>query len=95
MQSSFNSIYTGLLNTNQVSVLQQHFIGWFIKSDDCFNPARATFMDFQLLKRKRFMYVPTRLHRSFTRIHLVFMTFGEAEYETAIKDTSVRITNYS
>jgi lycopene beta-cyclase len=79
MRPSFNSIYNKAVNTNQFPVLQQHFIGWFIKSDSRFNPARATFS--WLRKRKHSFYVRAAYisHRSFTRIHLVFAwSFGES-----------------
>jgi lycopene beta-cyclase len=41
-------------------VLQQHFIGWFVKTTNAvFNPEEVTFMDFQVpqLGNTRFMYV--------------------------------------
>jgi lycopene beta-cyclase len=81
MRPSFNSIYNKAVNTNQFPVLQQHFIGWFIKSDSCFNPARATFS--WLRKRKHSFYVRAAYisHRSFTRIHLVFAwSLAKAEW---------------
>jgi len=61
-QSLFNSIYTKEFAASQQKypVLQQHFIGWFIKSEAAiFNPEQATFMDFSVPQRgnTRFMYV--------------------------------------
>ncbi|MBC7606815.1 MAG: lycopene cyclase [Burkholderiales bacterium] len=58
----FNSIYDPVaINKNtKYPVLQQHFIGWFIKSDeDFFNSDQATFMDFSVPQKgnTRFMYV--------------------------------------
>jgi lycopene beta-cyclase len=58
----FNSIYTKALALNQTKypVLQQHFVGWFIKSEtEIFNSEQATFMDFSVEQRgnTRFMYV--------------------------------------
>ncbi|NNK19890.1 MAG: hypothetical protein HKP07_01190, partial [Flavobacteriaceae bacterium] len=41
-------------------ILQQHFIGWFIKTkEQVFDPSRATFMDFSVAQKgnTRFMYV--------------------------------------
>jgi lycopene beta-cyclase len=58
----FNSIYDADLVKNQSKypLLQQHFIGWFIKSKQAvFNPEVATFMDFSVEQKgnTRFMYV--------------------------------------
>ena len=58
----FNSIYNPDLVKNQTKypILQQHFIGWFIKSEqEVFNPEQATFMDFSIPQKgnTRFMYV--------------------------------------
>jgi hypothetical protein len=47
----FNSIYDkeGVESQTKYPVLQQHFIGWFIKSKEpVFNPDQATFMDFSV-----------------------------------------------
>ncbi|WP_281238369.1 lycopene cyclase family protein [Flavobacterium praedii] len=60
--SLFNSIYTKNLveAQNRYPVLQQHFIGWFIKTEkEIFNPKQATFMDFSVAQKgnTRFMYV--------------------------------------
>ncbi|WP_413999811.1 lycopene cyclase family protein [Flavobacterium sp. W1B] len=57
-----NSIYrkSEVENQSQYPVLQQHFIGWFIKSKEAaFNPEQATFMDFSVEQKRntRFMYV--------------------------------------
>jgi len=58
----FNSIYTKAFAERQTKypVLQQHFVGWFVKiEDEVFNPEQATFMDFSVEQRgnTRFMYV--------------------------------------
>ncbi|MFQ3173452.1 MAG: lycopene beta-cyclase [Flavobacterium sp.] len=58
----FNSVYNKAEVENQTKypVLQQHFIGWFIKSKEAvFNPDQATFMDFSVEQKgnTRFMYV--------------------------------------
>ncbi|MCC9062363.1 lycopene cyclase family protein [Flavobacterium piscisymbiosum] len=58
----FNSIYTKAFALSQTKypVLQQHFVGWFVKSEtEIFNPDQATFMDFSVEQRgnTRFMYV--------------------------------------
>lgn len=58
----FNSIYDKQEPENQTKypLLQQHFIGWFIKSKEAvFNHEKATFMDFSVAQKgnTRFMYV--------------------------------------
>ncbi|KDN56536.1 lycopene cyclase [Flavobacterium seoulense] len=58
----FNSIYNKAVvgNQNKYPVLQQHFIGWKIKTFEAvFNPEQATFMDFSVAQKgnTRFMYV--------------------------------------
>ena len=58
----FNSIYDKekLEIQTQYPVLQQHFMGWFIKSDKAvFRKNHATFMDFSVAQKgnTRFMYV--------------------------------------
>ena len=57
-----NSIYNKAIveSQHQYPVLQQHFIGWFIKTNqDVFNSEQATFMDFSVAQKgnTRFMYV--------------------------------------
>ena len=100
----FNSIYNKAVAETQTKfpVLQQHFIGWFIKSDEAvFNPAQATFMDFSIAQKgnTRFMYVlptaPTEALLEYTLFS--HDLFAKAEYETAIKDyiAQLGITNYS
>lgn len=88
----FNSVY----DRNEVEiqtkypVLQQHFIGWFIKSTEpVFNPNQATFMDFSIEQRgnTRFMYV---LPTSTTEALLEYTLFSHqllprAEYEQEIE----------
>lgn len=58
----FNSVFNaGLIKKqSKYPLLQQHFIGWFIKSKEpVFNPDCATFMDFSVEQKgnTRFMYV--------------------------------------
>lgn len=58
----FNSIFDWaiLKNQDKYPVLQQHFVGWFIKTqEDCFDTNTATFMDFSVKQKgnTRFMYV--------------------------------------
>ncbi|SEF54852.1 lycopene cyclase family protein [Flavobacterium urumqiense] len=99
----FNSIYTKQKVENQTKypVLQQHFIGWFIKSEqEIFNPDQATFMDFSVEQKgnTRFMYV---LPTSKTEALLEYTLFShnhleKAEYETEIENyiQNLGISNY-
>lgn len=88
----FNSIYAKALVLNQTKypVLQQHFVGWFVKSEiEIFNPEQATFMDFSVEQRgnTRFMYV---LPTSKTAALVEYTLFSEhllpkEEYENEIQ----------
>lgn len=88
-----NSIYTPetLEKQQQAVVLQQHFIGWFVKTKEAvFNPKVATYMDFSIPQRGncRFMYVlPTSTNEALLEYTLFSKDLlPKAEYETAIKD---------
>ena len=99
----FNSIYNNKKAENQTKypVLQQHFIGWFIKSEQAvFNPEQATFMDFSVEQKgnTRFMYV---LPTSKTEALLEYTLFSHKhlkteEYENEIQQyiEKLGITNY-
>ena len=88
----FNSIYTKASAERQTKypVLQQHFIGWFIKSEkEIFDPEQATFMDFSVEQKgnTRFMYV---LPNSKTEALVEYTLFSEKlllkeEYEDEIQ----------
>lgn len=90
--SLFNSIYTKgfALNQTKYPVLQQHFVGWFVKSEsEIFHPEQATFMDFSVEQRgnTRFMYL---LPISKTEALVEYTLFSEnllpvAEYENEIQ----------
>lgn len=87
-----NSIYNKALieNQQQYPVLQQHFIGWFIKSkQDLLNPEQVTFMDFSVEQKNntRFMYVlPTSEKEALVEYTLFSHTLlGKQEYESEIK----------
>lgn len=89
----FNSIYTKSKMDNQTDypVLQQHFIGWFIKSEQAvFNPEQATFMDFSVEQKgnTRFMYVlPTSKTEALVEYTLFSHTLlTKEEYETEIEN---------
>ncbi|MBP4138939.1 lycopene cyclase family protein [Flavobacterium geliluteum] len=88
----FNSIYTKefVANHTKYPVLQQHFVGWFVKSEkEIFDPEQATFMDFSVEQRgnTRFMYV---LPASKTEALVEYTLFSEnllskEEYENEIQ----------
>lgn len=88
----FNSIYdkTAVENQSKYPLLQQHFIGWFIKSEQgIFNLDQATFMDFSVEQKgnTRFMYV---LPTSSTEALIEYTLFSKEllqkqEYETEIE----------
>lgn len=88
----FNSIYNSNLVKSQSKypLLQQHFIGWFIKSkEEVFDKNKATFMDFSVEQRgnTRFMYV---LPTSSTEALLEYTLFSKdllskEEYENEIQ----------
>ncbi|UII81345.1 lycopene cyclase family protein [Flagellimonas sp. CMM7] len=89
----FNSIFDYQLVKKQKKypVLQQHFLGWFVKTKRAvFNNEEATFMDFSIpqMGNTRFMYV---LPFSETEALVEYTLFSEdilekAEYENAIAD---------
>ena len=98
-----NSIYHKQKAESQTKypVLQQHFIGWFIKSEQAvFNNEQATFMDFSVAQKgnTRFMYV---LPTSKTEALLEYTLFShqhlkKEEYENEIQQyiQKLGITNY-
>ncbi len=92
-----NKVFTSILpperlkNQNKFPVLQQHFIGWEVRTQEpFFNPEVATFMDFSIDQRKntRFMYVlPTAPNQALVEYTLFSeKLLPESEYETAIED---------
>lgn len=99
----FNSIYNPKVVTaqNKFPLIQQHFIGWFIKSkENVFTPNCATFMDFSVAQKgnTRFMYV---LPTSPTEALLEYTLFSKnllskEEYETEIQKyiENLDITEY-
>lgn len=98
-----NSIYNKQKVDSQTKfpVLQQHFIGWFIQSEqEIFNPEQATFMDFSVEQKgnTRFMYV---LPTSKTEALIEYTLFShrhleKQEYENEIKKylENLGITQY-
>ena len=89
----FSSIYDPARASNHANypLLQQHFIGWFVKTDTpVFDPAKATFMDFSVPQKgnTRFMYVlPTSTNEALVEYTLFSHDLlAPAEYEAAITD---------
>jgi lycopene beta-cyclase len=99
----FNSIYNPNLVKNQSKfpLLQQHFIGWFIKTkEEVFDKNRATFMDFSVEQRgnTRFMYVlptsSTEALLEYTLFSKDVLTKEEYESEIEIYIKKLGITDY-
>ena len=99
----FNSIFNPTIVTQQTKypLLQQHFIGWFIKTkEDVFNPNCATFMDFSVEQRgnTRFMYVlPTSRNEAlieYTLFSKDLLDKKEYEEEIEIYIKKLNITEY-
>lgn len=88
----FSSLYDSTIPKSQKNypVLQQHFLGWFIKTEKpVFNESESTFMDFSVPQNgnTRFMYV---LPESPTEALVEYTLFSEhllekSDYEEAIK----------
>ncbi|WP_291137164.1 lycopene cyclase family protein [Flavobacterium sp. UBA7663] len=99
----FNSIYNpeAVKAQTKFPLIQQHFIGWFIKSKEAvFTPNYATFMDFSVEQKgnTRFMYV---LPTSSTEALLEYTLFSKdllprEEYESEIQKyiENLGITEY-
>lgn len=99
----FNSIYNPEIVKSQSKfpLIQQHFIGWFIKSKEAiFNPNCATFMDFSVEQKgnTRFMYVlPTSENEALLEYTLFSKDLlSTEEYETEIQKyiENLGITEY-
>lgn len=99
----FNSIYNSNLVKSQTKypLLQQHFIGWFIKSkEEVFDKNKATFMDFSVEQRgnTRFMYVlptsSTEALLEYTLFSKDLLSIEEYEYEIQIYIQKLGIIDY-
>ena len=82
-------------------VLQQHFVGWFVKTKtDCFEDSTATFMDFNIPQHRntRFMYVlPIDKNMALFEYTLFSKDLlKHSQYEDAIKDylKEKKVTDY-
>lgn len=98
-----NSIYNSEVVKTQTKfpLIQQHFIGWFIKSKEAvFTPNCATFMDFSVAQKgnTRFMYVlPTSEHEALLEYTLFSKDLLlKEEYEAEIQHyiQNLGITEY-
>jgi lycopene beta-cyclase len=99
----FNSILNPFEVENQTRfpLLKQHFIGWFIQTEqEIFNPEQAMFMDFSVEQKgnTRFMYV---LPTSKTEALLEYTLFSQSHLETSEYESEIElyiqklgITNY-
>ena len=74
----FNSIFNYGMATHQKKypVLQQHFVGWFIKTKKpVFDVDQATYMDFSIAQKREYAFYVYTTHfrkRSACRVHLIF-----------------------
>ena len=92
-KQAFNSIFSYKMVTHQKKypVLQQHFIGWLVKTkESIFDIDQATYMDFSIAQKgnTRFMYV---LPYAKNKALIEYTLFSEdlllkEEYELAIKN---------
>ena len=87
----FNSIFdfSKLKNNKRYPLLQQHFVGWFVKvSNPFFDADCATFMDFTIPQNgnTRFMYV---LPLSSTEALIEYTLFSEDVLQTDEYDASI------
>lgn len=102
---AFNSAldYDKMVSQKKFPVLQQHFLGWFLKTEkNTFDDRTATFMDFSIPQKgnTRFMYV---LPFSKTEALVEFTLFSEnllpePEYEDSLRDylkNHLKCVNYS
>ncbi|WP_372944631.1 lycopene cyclase family protein [Muriicola sp.] len=92
-QQVFNSLfsYESLGEHPKYPILQQHFIGWFVKTKEpVFNAGRATFMDFSVDQKDntRFMYVLPFTEKEALVEYTLFSPslLKDEEYEQAIRD---------
>jgi len=89
----FNSCFNYKMATHQTKypVLQQHFMGWFVKTEKAvFDMDQATYMDFSIPQKgnTRFMYVlPTSAHEALIEYTLFSKDLlSKDTYENAIKN---------
>ena len=86
----FSSIQSPLKKKVGFPILKQHFIGWFIKTENnVFDPKRIVFMDFDIVQKKstRFIYVlPFKKNEALVEYTLFSKSIlKDDEYENGIK----------
>ena len=88
----FNSLFDAkpMINQKKYPVLQQHFVGWFIKTKkSSFDSSKVVFMDFNIpqIKETRFIYLlPIDEHNALVEYTLFSEKLLKYEtYETGIK----------
>ncbi|MFS4416094.1 lycopene cyclase family protein [Maribacter sp. 2307ULW6-5] len=91
-KQAFSSLFHYGMATHQSKypVLQQHFVGWFVKTDvPIFDPDQATYMDFSIPQKgnTRFMYIlPTSAHEALVEYTLFSAHLLPKEaYEEALR----------
>ncbi|NNJ89946.1 MAG: lycopene cyclase [Eudoraea sp.] len=87
--SQFN--FKKIADRPKYPILQQHFIGWFIRTKEpVFDPSKATFMDFSVEQKgnTRFMYVLpfSKNYALFEYTLFSASLLPKEEYEVAIKE---------
>jgi len=99
----FNSVLfdQGYKNDQKYPLINQHFVGWTVKTDgDFFDPDQATFMDFDIPQKgnTRFMYVlPTTKNEALLEYTLFSKDMLEREaYTDGIKEylKNLGVTNF-
>jgi lycopene beta-cyclase len=90
----FNSIFFGKIDKRRVNYLDQHFRGWFIRSDeDVFDPGLATLMDFRIPQHAetRFLYVlPHSAREALIEVAIFSNNHLQAEAYDAILQSYIR-----
>ncbi len=86
----FSSIQSPLKKKVGFPILKQHFIGWFVKTENnVFDPKRIVFMDFDIVQKKstRFIYVlPFKKNEALVEYTLFSKSIlKDDEYENGIK----------
>ncbi|MBT8289435.1 MAG: lycopene cyclase [Muriicola sp.] len=98
----FNSwfSYDNFRENAKYPILQQHFIGWFVQTEQAvFNSGQATFMDFSVAQKgnTRFMYVLPFSEKEALVEYTLFSPhlLKDEEYEGAIKEYMINEFNCS
>lgn len=92
--------YDNFRENAKYPILQQHFIGWFVQTEQAvFNSGQATFMDFSVAQKgnTRFMYVLPLSEKEALVEYTLFSShlLKDEEYEEAIKEYMINQFNCS